>query len=149
MKNKENMLFYTSIAMMVIGGLWLLTALLVIVAGNAADSILGSTIFGKISVLLSLVRIIISALYIFAGYYGYKHKEDAENATVVLTLGIVCTALSLINLLGSFTFKYFLLMLVPAAYSYGAYQLKTGETIDDTLLKFNLKIINKKDKSDK
>lgn len=147
-KERNKFLYYSSIIMLVFGGIYLLSSLLILLAGRIMDSVIGSrAIFGKITLFIALINLIISAVYIFVGYIGYKNSDKPENASTVFTLGLVCSIISLVALLARGSMGSIITLAIPLCYTYGGYQLQTGKTLNEAFedLKNRKNNINKKE----
>lgn len=131
-KERNKFLYYSSIVMLVFGGIYLLSSLLIILAGRMMDSVIGSkAIFGKITLFIALINLIISVIYICVGYVGYKNSNNPENASTVFTLGLVCSIISLVAMIARGSMSSIITLAIPLCYTYGAYQMQTGKTLSE------------------
>lgn len=130
-KNKEKnnvILYYSSLAIIALGIFIGASSLIVLIAGDMIGGIVE-----KVTTLVALINVIIASVDILTGYYGYKNYNTPENASILLTLGGICTILACINLLNKSGFIQLLNFIIPLVYTFEAYKMKTGMTLKDIL----------------
>lgn len=127
-EKKNQLLYYLSLALMVLGGLIGISSIVILLAGNMVKGIMG-----QVTTLVATINLIIAADNILTGYYGYKNYNNEENASIMLTLGGVCSILSFINLLSKSGIVQTINFILPLIYTFEAYKMQTGMTLKDII----------------
>lgn len=134
-KQERNMfLFVSSIVMIVFGAISTLVSIILAIGGGllggAIDSYGGSGgVFASIGAALGIILLIFSVLYILTGVLGVKNAGNPNKASMMMIIGIIYSVFGLISLISDFSFMNLLALAIPACYSFGAYQLKSSNTL--------------------
>ena len=135
---RNNILYYASTALIIETAISLGFALLVSLFGGILASwlnrgndvsgyflgALGFSIF-----LLSLLAIVLSLAYFYAGFAGRKNADNPQAGSRLFIFGIIMLVISAISILMKFTFLSLIHLVIVALYAVGAYELKTGKLV--------------------
>ena len=131
----SKLLQVVSIILTVIASIGTLISLLALVGGGALlgtstaiDGIDGALV-GGIVLIASIILLIVCVFELIMGILGIKNCKNPAKAQTCFVLGIIVLVLQCISLVtsltsGSFSITSLFGFILPALYTYGAYQLK-------------------------
>lgn len=128
---KNGMLKGAGIALIVIGALEALIALLCFVAADLIGSIIGAEsggeggdIVGMAVMILGVIMLIVAAAYIAAGVVGIKQKNPKTCFVVAIVLIVICGLSAITSLVEGQWLSAIFVIIAPVFYLIGAIQLK-------------------------
>lgn len=135
---RNNILYYASTALIIETAISLGFVLLVSLFGGILASwinrgndvsgyflgVLGFSLF-----FVTLLAIVISLAYFYAGFTGRKNADNPQASSRLFIFGIIMLVISIVFMLRKFNFLSLIHLVIVALYAVGAYELKTGKLV--------------------
>lgn len=135
---RNNILYYAFTALIIETAISLVFTLLVSLFGGFLASWLnrGTDVSGYLLGALgfslffvTLLAIVISLAYFYAGFTGRKNADNPQASSQLFIFGIIMLVISIVFMLRKFNFLSLIHLVIVALYAVGAYELKTGKLV--------------------